>query len=256
VSARRQGTGSAQSAALRYVRGMTTTTHTGTEGRRIYLLAAHPHWRESRVNRRLLAAAREVEGVDVNDLYTSYPDYAIDADAERERLARADLLVLMHPIHWYSMPPLQKLWLDDVLRYGWAYGTGGTALAGKALWLAATTGGPEASYHPSSYNRYFFDAFLPPYEQTAALCGMRFLPPLMLHGARTASASEVDAHVDTFAQRLASYPDWPEIDALGDCPTCSVPAEDRPPPSDDDGPSLHRSLSDAIARRTAAIEAV
>jgi glutathione-regulated potassium-efflux system ancillary protein KefF len=235
---------------------MTTTTHTGTEGRRIYLLAAHPHWRESRVNRRLLAAAREVEGVDVNDLYTSYPDYAIDADAERERLARADLLVLMHPIHWYSMPPLQKLWLDDVLRYGWAYGTGGTALAGKALWLAATTGGPEASYHPSSYNRYFFDAFLPPYEQTAALCGMRFLPPLMLHGARTASASEVDAHVDTFAQRLASYPDWPEIDALGDCPTCSVPAEDRPPPSDDDGPSLHRSLSDAIARRTAAIEAV
>src|SRR5215218_8878102 len=27
---------------------------------RIYLLAAHPHWRDSRINRRLLAAAREV----------------------------------------------------------------------------------------------------------------------------------------------------------------------------------------------------
>jgi glutathione-regulated potassium-efflux system ancillary protein KefF len=209
---------------------MTTTTHTGTEGRRIYLVAAHPHWRESRVNRRLLAAAREVDGVEVNDLYTRYPDYAIDADAERERLARADLLMLMHPIQWYSMPPLQKLWLDDVLRYGWAYGTGGTALHGKDMWLAATTGGPEASYHPASYNRYFFDAFLPPYEQTAVLCGMRFLPPLILHGARSASASDIDAHVDTFAQRLASYPDWPEIDALGACPTCSVPAEDRPAP--------------------------
>ena len=81
-----------------------------------------------------------------------------------------------------------KLWLDEVLAYGWAYGPGGTALQGKDLWLVATTGGPESSYHPQSYNRYFFDAFLPPYEQTAALCGMRFLPPLLLHGARSAPA--------------------------------------------------------------------
>ena len=81
------------------------------------------------------------------------------------------------------MPPLMKLWVDDVLAFGWAYGPGGNALRGKDLWLVATTGGPEDSYRPDSYNRYFFDAFLPPYEQTAALCGMRFLPPLMLHGA-------------------------------------------------------------------------
>ena len=46
--------------------------------------------------------------------------------------------------------------------------------------LVATTGGAEDSYRPDSYNRYFFDAFLPPYEQTAALCGMRFLPPLIV----------------------------------------------------------------------------
>lgn len=247
MSAPRQRPASAISAALRYVRGMNTTTDTGNAGRRIYLLAAHPHWRESRVNRRLLAAARGVEGVEVNDLYASYPDYAIDAEAERERLARADLLVLMHPIQWYSMPPLQKLWLDEVLRYGWAYGNGGTALRGKDVWLAATTGGPEASYHPQSYNRYFFDAFLPPYEQTAALCGMRFLPPLILHGARSASTAEVDAHVDTFAQRLASYPAWPEIDELGECPTCSVPAQDRPSPASEAGDGLYRAVRDALA---------
>jgi hypothetical protein len=36
---------------------------------------------------------------------------------------------------------------------------------------------------PRRHNRHFFDAFLPPYEQTAALAGMRFLPPLVLHGA-------------------------------------------------------------------------
>jgi glutathione-regulated potassium-efflux system ancillary protein KefF len=194
----------------------------------IYLLAAHPNWRESRVNRRLLDSARTVARVDSNDLYSRYPDYCIDVAAEQARAAAAQLIVLLHPIHWYSMPALQKLWLDDVLSYGWAYGEGGDALRGKDLWLVASTGGPESSYHPQGYNRYFFDAFLPPYEQTAALCGMRFLPPLLLHGAHSASEAEVAAHVATFSQRLQSYPHWPELDELDNCPACDVPAAHRP----------------------------
>lgn len=194
----------------------------------VYLLAAHPNWRESRVNRRLLDAARGVPGVQVQDLYGSYPDYDIDVPAEQARAAQAALLVLLHPIQWYSMPALMKLWLDEVLTLGWAYGRNGTALQGKDLWLVATTGGPEASYHPGGYNRYFFDAFLPPYEQTAALCGMRFLPPLVLHGAHRASAAEIDAHVAVFGERLRSYPGWPELDELDTCPACDVPAADRP----------------------------
>lgn len=197
-------------------------------GQGIYLLAAHPNLRESRVNRRLLDAARNVAQVDTNDLYARYPDYFIDVAAEQARLAAAQLIVLLHPIHWYSMPALQKLWLDEVLTYGWAYGVGGDALRGKDLWLVATTGGPADSYHPQGYNRYFFDAFLPPYAQTAALCGMRFLPPLLLHGARSASEPEVTQHVERFRQRLQSYPSWPEMDELGNCPACDVPLADRP----------------------------
>jgi glutathione-regulated potassium-efflux system ancillary protein KefF len=196
--------------------------------RGVLVLAAHPNWRESRVNRRLLAAARETAGVQVQDLYGSYPDYDIDVAAEQARAADASLIVLLHPIQWYSMPALLKLWLDEVLTYGWAYGPGGTALRGKDLWLVATTGGPESSYHPQSYNRYFFDAFLPPYEQTAALCGMRFLPPLLLHGAHRASEQSVADHVAVFGERLRSYPQWPELDELGECPACDVPVTDRP----------------------------
>jgi glutathione-regulated potassium-efflux system ancillary protein KefF len=196
----------------------------------IYVLAAHPNWRESRVNRHLLELARSVPGVQVQDLYASYPDYDIDVPAEQARAQAAELIVLLHPIQWYSMPPLMKLWLDEVLSYGWAYGSRGTALHGKDLWLAATTGGPESSYHPQGYNRYFFDAFLPPYEQTAVLCGLRFLPPLLLHGAHRASREEIEAHGAIFRQRLASYPDWPELEEMGACPITDVPATDRPIP--------------------------
>jgi len=123
-----------------------------------------------------------------------------------------------------------------VLAFGWAYGPGGEALRGKDLWLVATTGGPEESYRPDSYNRYFFDAFLPPYEQTAALCGMRFLPPLLLHGAHKVDEAEVAAHETVFAQRLASYPDWPELEHLADCIACEVPDDARPAETPDDAP--------------------
>ena len=194
----------------------------------IYVIAAHPAWRESRVNRPLMDAAQSLPRVRVQDLYSSYPDYAIDVAAEQAALEMAQLVALLHPIQWYSMPALQKLWFDEVLTYGWAYGEGGNKLQGKDLWLVATTGGPDASYHPQGYNRYFFDAFLPPYEQTAALCGMRFLPPLILHGAHAVEQDVVIGHIATFSQRLGSYPDWPEMDDLEQCAACVVPMKDRP----------------------------
>jgi len=178
----------------------------------------------------MLEAARAAPGTRVRDLYGLYPDFDIDVPAEQQAASQAQLIVLLHPIQWYSMPPLQKLWFDDVLTYGWAYGHLGTALQGKDMWLVATTGGPESSYHPQSYNRYFFDAFMPPYEQTAALCGMRFLPPLVLHGARRATDEAIAHHVEVFSERLRTYPNWPEIEDLPACPACDVPATDRPTP--------------------------
>jgi len=195
----------------------------------IYVIAAHPAWRESRVNRPLMEAAKALPRVQVQDLYSSYPDYAIDVTREQAALERARLVVLLHPIQWYSMPALQKLWLDEVLTYGWAYGQDGHALEGKDLWLVATTGGPETSYHPQGYNRYFFDAFLPPYEQSAILCGMRFLPPMVLHAAHRVSTQAVEQHLAIFSQRLQSYPDWPELEELEQYPACAVPMKDRLP---------------------------
>ena len=200
----------------------------------ILVLVAHPELEQSRANSRLLRAARSLQAtsapgrIEVRDLYALYPDYLIDIAAEQAVLSSARLVVWQQPIHWYGMPPLLKLWVDDVLAFGWAYGPGGTALQGKDLWLVASTGGPQDSYRPDSYNRYFFDAFLPPYEQTAALCGMRFLPPLMLHGAHKASEAELAAHTEIYIDRLATYPAWPELEDLSARPGGEVPLTARP----------------------------
>ena len=195
---------------------------------RIVVLCAHPQLEHSRVTRALAQAAAAAPQVEVRDLYALYPDYLIDVPAEQTALADASLVVWLHPLHWYGMTPMLKLWADEVLAFGWAYGPGGTALRGKDLWLAVSTGGSAAAYRPDGLNRYFFDAFVPPYEQTAQLVGLRFLPPLVLHGAHRASQADIEAHAQMFAARLASYPDWPEIDDIPACEVRDVPATDRP----------------------------
>jgi glutathione-regulated potassium-efflux system ancillary protein KefF len=197
----------------------------------ILVIAAHPQMEHSRATRTLMEAAARLDSarVQVRDLYALYPDYLVDVPAEQALLAQCRALVWLHPVHWYGMPPLLKLWLDEVFTFGWAYGPGGHALRGKDLWLVASTGGPESSYRPDGHNRYFFDAFLHPYEQTASLVGMRWLPPLVLHGAHTASKQDLQAHADWFVNGLRTWPHGPEFSALEPDTGCAVPADARPP---------------------------
>lgn len=44
-----------------------------------------------------------------------------DVAAEQARIDRADELVLVYPVYWWSMPGLLKGWIDRVFANGWAY---------------------------------------------------------------------------------------------------------------------------------------
>lgn len=149
---------------------------------RVLVLYCHPNPHRSRVNRALVDAVRDLPGVTVQDLYEAYPDHRVDVDAEQELLEAHHTVVFQHPFYWYSTPPLLKEWLDEVLRWGWAYGIGGTRLRGKRLMSALTTGGAEAAYAEGGFNRYSIRQLLAPIDQTAFLCGMTYLPPFVIHG--------------------------------------------------------------------------
>lgn len=41
--------------------------------------------------------------------------------AEHARIGRADALVLVYPVYWWSFPALLKGWIDRVFINGWAY---------------------------------------------------------------------------------------------------------------------------------------
>ena len=91
--------------------------------------------RRLRRMRRLRQAAARADParVAVGDLYAFYPDHLVGAAAEQAALPAARLVVWLHPEHWYSMPPLMKLWLAEVFAFRWVYDAGGHALNGKHL---------------------------------------------------------------------------------------------------------------------------
>ena len=180
--------------------------------RRVLVLFAHSTPHLSRVNRKLADAARQVDNVELHDLYATYPDFYIDVAAEQARARAADMLVFLHPFQWYSMPALMKEWVDTVLQPGWAYGPGGNALAGKTYLLALTTGSLEAAYAPGQAHAHPLEHYLAPFRQTAALCNMKWAAPHVLHGAHRVTDAEVDAHVAAFAERLARFVNSPQQD--------------------------------------------
>lgn len=197
----------------------------GTDGKpKILVLLAHPYPHASKVNRTMADAIRDLSHVTLHDLYEVYPDFHIDVQREQALLVAHDVVIMQHPLYWYSCPALLKEWMDAVLEYGWAYGTGGTALQGKDLVQAVSTGGPDHAYREEGYNRYSMTDLLRPFERSATLCGMTYRQPFLFQGVRLKSNEEVAAHAAGYRSWLAAYP-HPR-----DCPACeqpAVPASDR-----------------------------
>ena len=168
----------------------------------ITVLLAHPYPDRSRANRLLARAVDDLPGVVLRSLYDLYPDFAIDADAERDALAASDVVVWQHPVLWYTAPALLKLWFEQVLTAGWAYGPGGNALRGKSCLWVVTTGGDDGDYSPDGVHGHLFDAFAAAVRQTARFCGMEWLEPLIVHAANRLDEEALHAWGERYRARL------------------------------------------------------
>jgi glutathione-regulated potassium-efflux system ancillary protein KefG len=175
---------------------------------RVLILFAHPAFQRSRINRQLIRAVTSVEDVTVHDLYEAYPDLMIDVQREQQLLQEHDVIVFHHPLYWYSCPALLKEWIDLVLTHGWAYGSKGTALAGKLALQCITTGGEREAYAEGGFNRFTIRQFLAPFDQTCRLCSMTWLGPFAVHGTHQLSAErDLVAHAADYRRLIESLRD-------------------------------------------------
>ncbi|SHO53768.1 NAD(P)H-dependent oxidoreductase [Desulfopila aestuarii] len=181
---------------------------------RILINLFHPHIHESRGNRILAGSVRDLQNVTFRNLYTEYPDFKINAKNEQQLLVDHDLIVFQHPFYWYNCPSLMKEWLDRVLEQGFAYPPGvGDKLNGKHWLTVLTTGGPEDAYRSGGFNNYTISELLRPFQQTANLCGMKWLPPLIVHsvlpegieGFKNITNDEIRKYAEEYKSFLDQY---------------------------------------------------
>lgn len=188
--------------ALRPDRGRPYMAKPMAEPLSTLVIFAHPVLERARVAPGLLAAAEGAPQVEVRDLYELYPDFIIDVEAEQQALLQAQRIVLQFPLFWYSAPALLKQWLDEVLTHGFAFGEGGTALEGKTLSCAVSTGGGAAAYQTEGQKRFTLDDFLAPIDQAAFLCRMKYAKPFVVHGAKINSPAALARAAGRYADYL------------------------------------------------------
>lgn len=178
--------------------------------RRVLVLFAHPALEKSRIHRRLLRAVPQLPGITVHDLYEEYPSFNISVAREQRLLLEHDLVILQHPLYWYSTPAILKQWMDLVLEHGWAYGSQGTKLEGKRVMALITAGGGADAYTREGYNGRTIRELFAPIERTFTLCRMAYVPPWVIFGAHRMD----DQHIAQAAERYRQLLTWLHDDRL------------------------------------------
>jgi glutathione-regulated potassium-efflux system ancillary protein KefG len=170
----------------------------------ILVLFAHPALEKSRIHARLINHIKHVQGVTFHDLYEAYPDFDINIKREQYLLTLHDIIIWQHPFYWYSAPALIKQWLDLVLEHGWAYGAKGKALTGKKVFNVISTGGTPAAYSKTGRNRFTIRELLAPFDQTAYLCNMTYMPPFVVQGTHKLQPADIELYGVQFEQLLTA----------------------------------------------------
>ena len=134
----------------------------------ILVILVHPNMDESKMNKRWIEELdKHRDRFTVHDLYQAYPDEKIDVAKEQELIASFDCIVFQFPLYWFNCTPLFKKWLDEVLSYGWAYGSkSGYKMANKKIALAISVGIDEEEYSVTGKYKYNLEHLLSPFELT------------------------------------------------------------------------------------------
>ncbi|MBE9607421.1 NAD(P)H-dependent oxidoreductase [Acetobacteraceae bacterium H6797] len=127
-----------------------------------------------------------------HDVFNGRREHGEDILAEQRRVDRADALVLLFPVYWWSMPAVMKGWIDRVFTAGWAFiddpDKGVTRLLGRLKGRVIAIGGVDRGTYE---RRGYLDALQAQIVQGIfGFCGMPALGLDLLLPLDVASAEE------------------------------------------------------------------
>lgn len=106
---------------------------------------AHPYFEYSTTNLELIKAYETSDNLVFKDLYEEYPDFHIATYKERKRIVEYERLVFHFPLIWFGLPPLLKLWIDEVFDMSWK-AENDHPLNNKDAIIIVTIGASEENY--------------------------------------------------------------------------------------------------------------
>ena len=174
------------------------------------VIVAHPSLETSVVNKRWVRELlSRTDKYTVHDLYKAYPDGKIDAEKEQALVESHGNLVFQFPIHWFHCPPLLQAWFDDVLTYGWAYGSKGDRIKNRKIALAVSAGIRKEDYSPEGRYRYTLEQILVPFETTFRYCQADYRSFFAFYGQEKAPGGNEEeqhaARMDELEQSARDY---------------------------------------------------
>jgi len=156
-----------------------------------------PSW----ANKLIMKTLDQVPQVTTHRLVEKYPNKVFDLAYERKLLVDHDLILMIGPIYWYSLPAIAKQWIDEVLLYGWAYGSDGNALAGKGIQLILTSGSVLTEYaHDEIGNT--LEEFFSSYQRSFEYCKMNWLGIKFIGGINN---SIKEGNLNAQSQKVISF---------------------------------------------------
>jgi putative NADPH-quinone reductase len=156
------------------------------------VIVIHPDINSSIVNKQWLEALSSFpEKFTVHQLYEAYPDEKLDVSAEQKLIEQHDRIIFQFPFYWFNCPPLFKKWLDEVMTYGWAYGSrSGYKMAGKKVALAISLGIDQHEYSHSQKYKYTIEELTRPFELSFEYVKADYLPFFGYYGIEFNSSKE------------------------------------------------------------------
>lgn len=156
------------------------------------IIVIHPDAKNSIINKRWMEELKKYpDQYHIHQLHEVYPTEKIDVPAEQKLIEQYDKIVFQFPFYWFNCPPLFKKWLDEVLIYGWAYGSkSGYKVSGKKIALALSIGINEEEYTTKGKYKYTLKELTRPFELTFEYIKADYQPFFAYYGLEQNSSEE------------------------------------------------------------------
>jgi len=142
---------------------------------------------------------------------SAHDGFAPDLQAEMDKVAWCDALVLQFPLWWLGPPAILKGWIDRVFALGRAYGGGHYfskgRFAGKRAMCSITIGGSRDAYSERGAYGPVEAMLFPIQHGVLAFTGFDVVEPFVVHAPSRLAPPERSAILDDYGRRVVGLED-------------------------------------------------